>query len=50
MLLTSDNQQFSVDKVVVQRSALIKSFLEGGISTFAALDSAQLLNSSFAMF
>ena len=28
-LMTSDNQQFTVDKAVAQRSVLIKNMLEG---------------------
>jgi hypothetical protein len=39
--MTSDNQQFSVDKVVAQRSVLIKNMLEG--AAIAAPDSAQSL-------
>lgn len=47
ILMTSDNQQFSVEKVVAQRSVLIKNMLEG--VAIAAPDSAQSLTLSSTM-
>ena len=32
LLVTSDNEQFVVDKEVAERSVLIKNMLEGGLA------------------
>lgn len=33
LIVTSDNEQFTVEKEVVERSVLIKNMLEGGAKT-----------------
>lgn len=43
LLVTSDNEQFVVDKEVAERSVLIKNMLEGTLSAFSAcLNNLQL--------